>query len=101
MRVRLPSAPPRAFEVVVLLRSPKPIAVGSTPTGRANTPWCNGNTGGSEPPVLGSNPGGVALEGSAEWSASGLENRARCKPEGSIPLLSALEDVRRGAHLPC
>ena len=81
--------------------SPKPCDVGSTPTRCANTPWCNGSTSGSGPLGLGSNPGGVALEGSAEWSASGLESRARCKPEGSIPVLSALEDVRRGAHLPC
>ena len=66
-----------------------------------DTPWCNGNTGGSEPPVLGSNPGGVALEGSAERSASGLENRAGRKAEGSIPLLSALEDVARGRHSSC
>lgn len=33
-------------------------------------------------------------DGSAQWWASGLESRARCKPEGSTPLLSALEDTR-------
>ena len=56
---------------------------------------------GSDPLGLGSNPGGVALEGSAERSASGLENRASREAEGSIPLLSALEDVARGGHPRC
>lgn len=56
---------------------------------------------GSDPLGLGSNPGGVALEGGAERSASSLENCAGRKAEGSIPSLSALEDVARGGHLPC
>lgn len=31
------------------------------------------------------------------WCTSGLENRARRKPEGSTPLLSATEDGSAGA----
>jgi hypothetical protein len=54
-----------------------------------DTRWCNGSMRGSEPLGLGSNPGWVAMEGSAEWSASGLESRAGVTPRGSIPLLSS------------
>jgi len=65
-----------------------------------DTRWCNGSKRGSEPLGLGSNPGWVALEGSAERSASGLENRAGVTPEGSIPLLSAWKMWRVGATSP-
>jgi len=40
------------------------------------------------------------LEGSAERSASGLESRTRCKPKGSIPLLSAWKMWPVGATSP-
>lgn len=60
-----------------------------------------GNIGGSGPLVLGSNPGGAALEGSAQWWASGLENRAGCDSLGVRFLYFPLEDVARGRHLPC
>ncbi|AEK10065.1 hypothetical protein FDH96_gp152 [Mycobacterium phage Rey] len=35
------------------------------------------------------------MEGSAEWSATGVEYRGWCKPGGSIPHPSAMEN---GAH---
>lgn len=60
-----------------------------------------GNIGGSGPLVLGSNPGGAALEGSVQWWASGLENRAGCDSLGVRFLYFPLEDVARGRHLPC
>ena len=40
------------------------------------------------------------LEGAAEWTATGLENRGRLKPRGSIPPLSSTtrsQKVRRCA----
>lgn len=40
------------------------------------------------------------MDGSAEWSASGLENRASRKAEGSIPLLSAWKMWPMGATSP-
>lgn len=44
---------------------------------------CDGGWGEISPSV-------GAMEGSIQWWISGLENRARLTPEGSIPLSSAL-----------
>lgn len=35
-----------------------------------------------------------SLDGSTQWWVSGLESRASRRAEGSIPLLSAMEDTR-------
>ncbi len=39
--------------------------------------------------AVGSNPANPTAEGSAQWWATGLENRAGVKPEGSTPLPSS------------
>lgn len=56
---------------------------------------------GSEPRLLGSNPGGAALEGSVQWWASGLESRAGCDSLGVRFLYFPLEGVTRGRHPRC
>src|SRR5690606_27973224 len=57
-------------------RSPKPYREGSNPSSFAITHSSNGKTAGSGPVNRGSNPWWVALEGGAQWCATGLENQA-------------------------
>ena len=65
-----------------------------------DTRWCNGSMRGSEPLGLGSNPGWVALEGSVQRWASGLESRAGCDSLGVRFLYFPLDCVGLGPNAP-
>ena len=55
---------------------------------------------GSEPLVLGSNPGGAALDCSGQWCPTGLENQAGVTPRGFDSFALRLDCMALGAKPP-